>query len=99
MKVKKPSEGYAYGLIQDIANKNADKARKILRGIEYAQQFNPQRLMVVHADDCVSRHLAKFVNQHSSYHGWVMRKGYIYYEGSRWLLKTILISTKCRAPL
>jgi hypothetical protein len=84
---KKTLEGYAYGLSQDIANKNADKARKILKGIEYAQQFSPQHLMVVDADDCVSRHLAKFVNQHSNCDGWVMKKGYIYYEGSRWLLQ------------
>ena len=81
--------GYDYGYSQDIARKNADKARKILRGIEYSQRFNPNHIMVVDADDCVSQNLAKFVNQDPNCDGWVMKKGYIYREGSRWLIKNI----------
>jgi hypothetical protein len=78
-------KGYEHIHSLDIANKNADKARKILRGIEYARQFNPSHVMVVDADDCVSCHLVEFVDQHPEEDGWVMRKGYLYREGSRFL--------------
>jgi hypothetical protein len=77
--------GYEHIFSQDIANKNADKARKILIGIDYAAQFNPSHLMVVDADDCVSCRLADFVRRHPDCDGWVMRRGYMYREGSKFL--------------
>jgi hypothetical protein len=77
--------GYAQIHSLDIANKNADKARKILAGIHYAKKFSPTYVMVVDADDCVSCHLAAFLAQQPEQDGWVMRKGYMYREGSRFL--------------
>jgi hypothetical protein len=77
--------GYEFIASLDIANKNADKSRKILSGIRYAKKLNPTHVMVVDADDCVSCRLAAFVNKNSAQDGWVMRKGYMYREGSRFL--------------
>ena len=69
----------------DIAQKNADKARKILAGINFAKKMNPTHVMVVDADDCVSCRLAAFVEQSPNVDGWVMRRGYMYREGGRLL--------------
>jgi hypothetical protein len=80
------SKGYENVHSQDVANKTADKVKKCLRGIEYAQQFNPTHLMMTDADDCVSRRLAETVDKEPECDGWILRKGYMYREGSRFLV-------------
>ncbi len=77
--------GYEYSRSKDIARKNADKARKILTGLDYAARFSPTHTMVVDADDCVSSKLAAFVEQNPNSNGWYFKKGYFYTEGSRFL--------------
>ncbi|PSB01243.1 glycosyltransferase family A protein [Merismopedia glauca] len=79
------STGYAYGQSQKINKQNADKARRIAKGLEYAERFNPSYFMVVDADDCVNRHLSEFVEQHQDVDGWLLKKGYVYREGSKLL--------------
>ena len=79
------STGYEYSLSKEIARKNADKARKIRIGLDHAQRYQPTHSMVVDADDCVSRRLAEFVEQHSQGSGWYFKKGYFFTEGSRFL--------------
>lgn len=77
-------KGYDYALhSKEIVMKNADKARKILTGIDFSQQFQPSHIMVVDSDDCVSKHLAEYVAQHQDGDGWVFRKGYFYRENSK----------------
>lgn len=77
-------KGYDYALhSKEIVMKNADKARKILRGIEFSHQFQPSHIMVVDCDDCVSKKLAEYVDRHQDGDGWVFRKGYIYRENSK----------------
>lgn len=78
-------QGYEHIHSADIANKNADKAKKIMKGIEKAAQFRASHIMVVDADDCVSCRLAKFIDQNPDADGWVMRRGYMYREGSRFI--------------
>jgi hypothetical protein len=79
-------KGYDYALSsKEIAMKNADKARKILTGIDFCKQFKPSHIMVVDSDDCVSKHLADYVDQHQDADGWALRKGYIYRENSKFL--------------
>ncbi|MGB8698245.1 MAG: hypothetical protein WCD18_02415, partial [Thermosynechococcaceae cyanobacterium] len=51
----------------------------------YAQQFNPTHWMMMDADDCVNCHLAQLVDNNPECDGWVMRKGYMYQEGSRFI--------------
>ena len=77
--------GYEYGYSRDIARKNADKARKIHTGLEYAARYQPTHSMVVDADDCVSSRLADFVSRNPRSDGWFFKKGYLYPEGGRFL--------------
>lgn len=64
---------------------DVDKAQKILTGLAYADKFQPSHIMVVDADDCVSKHLAEFINQNSQADGWYLQKGYIYEEGKNFI--------------
>lgn len=77
--------GYEFGSSQDIARKNADKARRILAGLDFAQQYHPTHTMVVDADDCVSARLAAYAANNSGSDGWYFKKGYMYPEGGRFL--------------
>lgn len=61
---------------------DADKAQKILTGLAHAEKFQPSYIMVVDADDCVSKYLTEFVNHNSQCDGWYLQKGYVYEEGS-----------------
>ena len=84
-------KGYDYALFsKEIALKNADKARKILTGIDFSQLFQPSHIMVVDSDDCVSKNLAEYVDKYQDGDGWAFRKGYIYRENS----KIIYMNTK-----
>ncbi|MCW5515613.1 hypothetical protein [Muriicola sp. Z0-33] len=64
--------------------KEEDKARKIMKGVEYGRKYNPDYYMVVDADDCISKHLVKFVDENKSPEnvGWYFKQGFIYNEGS-----------------
>ena len=67
----------------DGKSKGIDKLRKILLGLNYARQLNPSHAMNVDADDCVSKHLAKLVEQNPQSNGWFVDKGYVYEDGSK----------------
>ena len=64
-----------------------DKSRKILRGFVHARTWAPFHVMLVDADDCVSRRLAGFVAQHADYPGWYCEQGYVHDQGSQWILR------------
>lgn len=64
---------------------HTDKGRKILKGLSYAEKFAPSHTMAVDADDCISKHLAEFVNQYPDCNGWVINKGYKYQDGSNFI--------------
>lgn len=68
-----------------VAQGDTDKGRKILKGLIYARQFCPTHTMAVDADDCVSKKLAKFIQQHPDSDGWFTNKGYKYQEGSKYI--------------
>ena len=82
---EKHTGGYEYGFSRDIARKNADKARKIHTGLDYAASYHPTHSMVVDADDCVSSRLAAFVEKNPQCDGWFFKRGYMYPEGGRFL--------------
>jgi hypothetical protein len=67
----------------DWRSKNIDRTRKLITGLTYARELNPSHIMSVDADDCVSKHLAEFVNSHSQSNGWLINKGYSYTEGDK----------------
>jgi hypothetical protein len=76
---------YAYGWSDRIVRQNADKAKKVWTGLTYAAKYQPSHFMVVDADDCVSCHVAQFVDDRGDRDGWVLRKGYAHKEGSNFL--------------
>lgn len=71
--------------LSTVAKGHTDKGRKILRGLIHAQKFAPSHTMAVDADDCVSKHLAEFVNQNTDCNGWFINRGYKYQDGSRYI--------------
>jgi hypothetical protein len=71
-----PAEG---GLV----DRRADKARKLMRGFEHARALGASHVMAVDADDCVSRRTAEVVESNPQTAGWLLRKGYLWKEGSR----------------
>ena len=70
----------------DHTSRDTDKQKKIFTGLNYARQFNPTHVMFVDADDCVSKHLAKFVSQNPQSHGWMFSQGYEYTNGNNSIL-------------
>jgi len=67
--------------------KEEDKSNKILVGVEHSKQYDPDYLMVVDADDCISNKIVAFVesNKDRNVDGWYFNKGYIYREGDRFI--------------
>jgi hypothetical protein len=61
----------------------SDKWRKVRVGLVAARALTPRHLMVVDADDCVSRRLAGFVADNPDSNGWFFNNGYMHDEGSR----------------
>lgn len=59
---------------------------KVRIGCFYAQQYNPDFMMSVDADDLVSNRLVAYTKKHLEHHGLYFDKGYIYVEGENKLL-------------
>lgn len=70
-----------------IEAKTLDRGRKTLKGLLVSEQFKPTHVMFVDADDCISKHLAEFVEKNSKENGWLVGKGYIYREGNPYLFR------------
>jgi glycosyltransferase involved in cell wall biosynthesis len=67
----------------DLYSKDMDRTRKVITGFLYAQKIKSSHIMCVDADDCVSKHIAKFVNSYPQADGWFFKQGYVYYENSQ----------------
>jgi hypothetical protein len=71
-----PSPGADYGAKID------DRSKRVVAGIFAAKHLQPSHIMSVDADDCISKHIAEFVNQNQEKNGWFVDQGYEYDEGS-----------------
>lgn len=71
----------------DIRTKRKDRVRKVITGYLQARQLNPSHVMKVDADDCVSKHIAAFVEQNIQSNGWLVNSGYEYRHGSRFIYR------------
>jgi hypothetical protein len=69
--------------LDGLVNRRADKARKLMRGFEHARTLGASHVMAVDADDCVSRRIAEVVESSPQTAGWLLRRGYLWREGSR----------------
>ena len=64
-------------------NQYVDKGRKIWLGLAEAKKYDPDHIMFVDADDCVSNKIVEFVQGQEPHHnGWFFNQGYEYEEGS-----------------
>lgn len=66
----------------------SDKWDKIAVGMKRVQEIDPQFLMLMDADDLVSNRLAEFVSLEPNANGWIIKQGYEYVWGRRWLLRS-----------
>jgi hypothetical protein len=71
----------------EYASKEKDKMLKMQVGLVHAQKIKASHVMFVDADDCVSKHIAKFVSQNLEENGWFFSKGYDYREDTGVLRK------------
>ncbi|MFW6026017.1 MAG: glycosyltransferase family 2 protein [Candidatus Woesearchaeota archaeon] len=62
-----------------------DKYKKLTKGMIRARELNPDFIMFKDADDLVSRRLSKYANNHKSENGWIIKKGYKWYYGRKWV--------------
>lgn len=65
----------------------SDKWRKLHLGLVHARKDAPEQVMLMDADDLVSRRLVSFCRENRDRNGFVIKKGYDYSEGSRWVIK------------
>jgi hypothetical protein len=70
----------------DYLSKEFDRSRKVLTGIMQAKELEEaSHIMVVDADDCISKYLAEFVNRQPKHPGWILKQGYWYQDGSQFI--------------
>lgn len=70
-----------------FTSKDKDKMRKMQVGLLHAQKINASHVMFIDADDCISKHIVKFVGQNPEENGWFFSKGYDYREDTCLLCK------------
>jgi hypothetical protein len=67
----------------NATSRRDDKRAKVHCAIKRALEANPTHVMLLDADDCVSRHLAAFVAERPAANGWYLGRGYIHYDDRR----------------
>ena len=74
---------------KEYAERMMDKGKKIHYGCKIGMETGCQYLMGIDSDDLISNKLAEFVNKNSGNHpaGWRIKKGYIYEENAKILIK------------
>lgn len=71
--------------VNEYDAKMDDRSKKVVVGLLAAKEYNPSHVMLVDADDCISKQIAAFVKQNSKSNGWFVDKGYEYIDGSSWI--------------
>ena len=81
--------------------KEIDKGKKILLGVEYAsKEFKTDYIMTVDSDDLISKNVSAFVNNSDvNSPGWYIKKGYIHFEGKKFLVKTLKFNDLCGSSI
>jgi len=76
---------------KEYAEKMLDKGKKIYYGCKIAIEAGCNYLMGIDSDDLISNKLAEFVNKYakSNKPGWRIKKGFIYEENARLLVKKL----------
>lgn len=71
LKMDNPSYAHSHHL------KQIDKSAKLLAGFKFAQQFKPNYIMAVDADDFINQEIAGYI-KHNPANGYYINKGYVY---------------------
>lgn len=58
-----------------------DKGTKYFAGLLHCRQYNPSHVMLMDADDFVSRRLARHVLEHPVRTSWYINLGFVYHHG------------------
>lgn len=82
-------------------DKEMDKGKKIVLGVEYAsKEFKTDYIMTVDSDDFISKDISTFVNTNGGpIPGWYVKKGFIHFEGKRFLVKTFKFNDLCGSSI
>ncbi len=70
---------------QDAKLTMTDKWRKLAAGMVRAGKLKPDFVMIMDADDLVSNRIGAWAKEHPNSNGGVIRRGYVYCPGSRWI--------------
>jgi hypothetical protein len=89
-RLRKPAHHSVQFLVRDlpVPTLNAtmlDKWTKIAHGLIVAADLRPDFVMLMDADDLVSRRLAGFANRNKASNGWIFKQGYYWRYSSRWI--------------
>ena len=73
----------------EFAERMMDKSRKITVGCQVAKELGCNYLMAIDSDDMISNKIAQYVNENadSKVAGWRVSNGYLYNEGSYFVVK------------
>ncbi len=80
---------------EDHTRKETDHAKKLWLGSVRAESFNPSHVMVVDADDCISRRLVAYVDENSHSNGWYINQGFEYPNEGNIIYPKSKFYTKC----
>jgi hypothetical protein len=85
-----PAPPVVHFVVKDLpvpgpASTMTDKWTKLAYGLVAARELHPDFVMLMDADDLVSRRLSGFVKKNNSSYGWIFKKGYYWRYGSRWI--------------
>ncbi len=76
-----PPQKWIYtGMEADYRQLRVDKCRKVWLGIDRASLLKTSHIMIVDADDCISKEISGFVNENQNHPGWFLKTGYEYQE-------------------
>ena len=64
-----------------------DKWTKMLIALYHAGKLEPDHLMLMDADDLVSRRIVEFVHKENHPNGWIITTSYDWPAGSKWMRK------------
>ena len=68
-----------------FVEKRGDKMHKFIRGIRLAKDLGCSYIMMVDADDCISKLLTDFILKSQPSYGYFMNRGYCYSENNQFI--------------
>jgi hypothetical protein len=91
--LRRPTHPSVHFLVKDLPtpdiNKKGetmrDKWTKLAHGLVFAGKLGPDFVMLMDADDLVSRRLAGHANRNKASNGWILKQGYNWADGARWM--------------